>query len=554
MAEATKTKSQQFLAAQKQAQAELGVQGPPLSMKARPAPPKAPIEDTAKMVSPPTLRQKTYEDAIRRRNDRLAKPKAYDFDEKAEYFSNDKPIIRRPEDKYYNEYAQNEQTGQINREKQFSRQQKSNRLLAAQQQAQAGIGVQAPAMTGRQLIDNRRVSSGWASDVSGVSPRQSLIDQAVADDKMKRGRGDMTSSQRQMVDNPVDQNRPNVNYQPLSPGPSRGRQAWSGARLNERMGDTTPAERREAFDANNPNAAFYKEIGLENAKQAKARKDDDIALFRLQRRGLENSSQGSTIQQRIKTRKEEFSAKGVEDAAERVGLLAEAESLRKNPTQLDQAKLVKRFAKQQEIDKNAWKIDNLTGAQPFERYDNTTGQRSPDIPLSAQRSPFSMDTERIRAALDAQNLSTRNYDYQDTMKKLGPLPPGQSRGADAFAVQQKFEEMYKPRRDLQQQMDNQYRNEFPPIGFTGDIKTYDPTNAQPTDFWNVGKSPSTGVGNIRMLPNRLIPVDPNSKSPAERKAWLRRQAKMDVWNRYKPTVNPPSKRSLLKQATSGWFG
>jgi hypothetical protein len=119
------------------------------------------------------------------------------------------------------------------------------RPLKMQTQAQTELGVQPPAMTSKQMIDrvndsihgvktiepsvlsrtdeygnnkNARVSSGWASDVSGVSPKQSWIDQAVADDKRKRGRGDMTSSQRQMLDAPVDSNRPNINYQALGQG------------------------------------------------------------------------------------------------------------------------------------------------------------------------------------------------------------------------------------------------------------------------------------------------------------------------------------------------
>ena len=95
------------------------------------------------------------------------------------------------------------------------------RPLKMQTQAQTELGVQPPVLSRTDEYGNNknaRVSSGWASDVSGVSPKQSWIDQAVADDKRKRGRGDMTSSQRQMLDAPVDPNRPNINYQALGQG------------------------------------------------------------------------------------------------------------------------------------------------------------------------------------------------------------------------------------------------------------------------------------------------------------------------------------------------
>ena len=544
MAEATKKKSQQFLAAQKQAQAEFGVQGPLLSMKARPAPPKAPIEDTAKMVSPPTLKPEMYEGAIRRLNDRLAKPKAYDYDEKGEYFSNDKPIIRRPEDRYYNEYAQNEQTGQINREKQFSRQQKSNRLLAAQQQAQAEFGVQAPAMTqkpvaaqptapnkspntfsermkyyGSSLPDtgeqppldysNSSRSSGWMGD---DSPAKNRIDQDVKNYQRQRDRNDMTSTQLKMVNNPV-------NPIDSSNGPTTSRIAWAQARLNERMGDTTPEQRRAAFDKNYPEAAENLKIGRENARQAKARKDDDILMFRLEKRGLGNSSQGRAIQKRINDRNTEFSLDGLNAEAGKIEALvtatAQAPSGGKPGLNLEAAKIQGALAKQRYLEANQWKLNNPTGRREL----------IPVTPPSKRSSPFSMDTERIRADLDAQNSRQRNEEYQNFKKIVGPLPV-QSPAADAFAAQQVLENMYQSKRDLQQDIDNEYRNATPPRGYTGDKNTYNGTKAKQGDLWDIS-GPSTGDSRVRLLPSRLLPVNPNSQAPEERQAW--QQGKRKMW-------------------------
>ena len=527
-------------------------------------------------------------------------------DEKAAYFSNDKPIIRRPEDKYYKEYNQNEQTGQLNREKEFAKQQKNRRLiaaaaqaqtelgvqgpllspqagaseptsalspsnyrpgslkdtstlvspyrpgslkdtstlvspptlkprmyedairrlndrltpqLAAQQknrrliaaaaQAQTELGVQSPAITPQAVVEqpnapnkspntldysNSRRSSGWMGD---DSPAKNRIDQDVKNYQRQRDRNEMTSTQRKMVDNPVA---------PISSGPTTSRIAWAQARLNERMGDTTPEQRRYSFEVNNPNAKENLRRGLENAKQDKARKDDDIALFRLQKRGLENSSHGAAIQKRIRERNSYYSEAGVTAGAKQAGELAAsvAASL-PNSTPATQAAAAA-DATSRYIDDNQWRIGNENGKLPL------LPGRNPIEKVS----PYSIDTEHIRFRQEHQTQRQRNEEYQEFKNRVNPLPV-QSREADAFAAQQVLEDMYKPSRDLQHDLDTDFRNRTPPTKSNKDQKTYNPK-----DTWFLsGGAPSTGAGNARFLPRRLVPVNPNSKDPAEREAFMR---------------------------------
>ena len=380
---------------------------------------------------------------------------------------------------------------------------------------------------------NSRVSSGWAADVSGVSPRQSLIDQAVADDKMKRGRNEMTSSQRKMVDNPVDPNRPNINYQALGAGPSEDTIAWAQARLNERQGDTTPEERRAAYEYNFPNAKENFRRGQENAKQAKARKDDDIALFRLQRRGLENSSHGDTIRKRIANRDKEFGSGSHETIvadAKRVGEYAKSVAMTLPNATAASGDAAAAQAAELYFAENEWKIGNETGRRPLLRGRDK----------SEMKSPWSLETERNRFRQQNQNSRQRNAEFQavrNTEPVSTPAGTVPNRNAAVFSMQQKLEELYKDDRNRQQKVDETFRNEFPPKRLAGNGSTndsddntvpvpkYDPSNTKPTDMWQVdpSRTRSTGYGQARVLPERLYPINPNSKNEDDLNAYAKGQ-------------------------------